>query len=229
MTSFVKNIGQTKGAIVALGYWPTKNHVSIIGTGFAISEDGKIATCAHVYNQVPKEAAVNFKALVLTKIDNGIDNYNWVPLKLLKKDDQKDVAILQLESIKDTLIKPLEIGDSEQAEVGQEVYFMGFPYATELFNEGYGLTLHVAKTIISNIKRDGIDPKHPKNWLFVDTINNPGNSGAPLIDIESNKVIGFMAIAFRMKSHVQKDLDIREPMHIGGAKPINFLKDLINT
>ena len=68
-----------------------------------------------------------------------------------------------------------------------------------------------------------------KNWFLVDSISNPGNSGCPLVDIENNKVVGIMSLAFRTKSQVPKynDLDIREPMHIAAAKPINLAKKLL--
>ena len=132
-----------------------------------------------------------------------------------------------MEEYQNTLLKKVELGDSEKVEIGQEVYFIGFPYAAQLINEGFGITLVVNKGIISNIKRDGIDPDHPRNWLIVDAISNPGNSGCPLIDIESNKVIGVMTIAFRTKSQTQPNLDIRESMHIAGARPINLAKNLL--
>ena len=73
-----------------------------------------------------------------------------------------------------------------------------------------------------------MDPNQKRNWLIVDAISNPGNSGCPLISTESNKVIGVMTIAFRTQSRVIKELDIREPMHIAGAKPINLAKPLLD-
>ena len=104
---------------------------------------------------------------------------------------------------------------------------MGFPYAANLINEGFGITLIVNKAIISNIKRDGKDPAHKRNFLVLDAISNPGNSGCPVIDIKSNKVIGVMVISWRIRSKEVKNLDIREPMHICAAKPINLAKGLL--
>ena len=113
------------------------------------------------------------------------------------------------------------------SDINEDVYFIGFPYAAQLINDGFGVTLVVNKSIISNIKRDGIDPQHPRNWFIIDAISNPGNSGCPLINIETNEVIGVMSISFRTPSQVIKELDIREPMHIAGAKPINLVKELL--
>ncbi|MBX4186883.1 MAG: serine protease [Candidatus Doudnabacteria bacterium] len=225
-------VKEVRKSIVAIGYTTTvPDQIIITGSGFAVSDDGRILTCAHVYNQTPKEFIVNLKALV--RIEEKIpdlEKYEWIPVKLIAKDDLKDAAVLQLERFKDTLIKSLDLGDSDGADVGQDVYFMGFPYAAQLINEGFGITVTLSKAVIGNIKRNGQDLKQPRVWILVDTINNPGNSGAPLIDLETNKVIGFMAIAFRTPSRLEKykDLEIREPMHIGAARPINLIKELIN-
>ena len=143
-----------------------------------------------------------------------------------KYDSKNDLAVFEFVE-KPPVINELELGDSETIEVGQDVYFIGFPYASQLINDGFGITLVTNKGIVSNIKRDGVDEKHPRNWFIIDAISNPGNSGCPVIDVETSKVIGVMSISFRTKSQVQPNLDIREPMHIAGAKPINLAKKLL--
>lgn len=223
-----KNIREIKSSIVAIGFNPNPQQITIMGSGFCVSNDGKILTAAHLYNKLNDEQIKNLKANVMVKqLDKELEQYKWIPISLINRDDKNDVALFQLEDYKDTLLKEIELGDSEKVEIGQEVYFIGFPYAAQLINEGLGITLVVNKGIISNIKRDGINLNHPRNLLIIDAISNPGNSGCPLVDLESNKVIGVMSIAFRTKSQVQPNLDIREPMHIAGAKPINLAKDLL--
>ncbi len=224
-SNLTKKIKEVKNSIVAIGFNPNPQQITIIGSGFAISDDGRILSAAHLYNQLKSEQINNLKANVMVKeIENNLERYKWMPIKLISKDDKNDIAILQLEEYKGTLLKKLDLGDSEKVEIGQEVYFIGFPYAAQLMNEGFGVTLVVNKGIISNIKRDGVDPSHKRNWLIVDAISNPGNSGCPLINTETNRVIGVMTIAFRTKSKTVQNLDIREPMHIAGAKPINLTK-----
>lgn len=222
------NIKKIKSSIVAIGFNPNPQQITIIGSGFAVSDDGKILSATHLCNQLNSEQISNLKAnVMIERIGNDSYRYKWIPVKLVNKDDKNDVAIFQLEEYKETLLKKLDLGDSEKVEIGQDVYFIGFPYAAQLMNEGFGVTLVINKGIISNIKRDGVDPAHKRNWLIVDAISNPGNSGCPLIDTKSNKVIGVMTIAFRTKSQTVQNLDIREPMHIAGAKPINLAKDLL--
>jgi len=224
----VKNIKKVRPAIIAIGFKPSPDKITIIGSGFAVSDDGKILSAAHLYRQVKPEYGSNLMGMAMTKQEpDGLEHYKWLPLKLIKKEDKTDAALFQIEGYENTLLKKLDLGDSENVEVGDEVYFIGFPYAAVLINEGFGITLVVNKGIISNIKRDGIDPAHKRNWFIVDAISNPGNSGCPLINLKINRVIGIMAITWRKKSKTHQDLDIREPMHIAGARPINLAKDLL--
>ena len=223
-------IKSIRASIVAIGFSPEAGKINITGSGFCISADGKILSAAHIYNQIAPQCQTDLMAMVMVKQDeNGLEHYAWLPLNLIKKEDKDDLAVFQIPDYAKTLIKPIKIGDSETAEAGQDVYFIGFPYAAQLIKDGMGITLVASKGIISNVKQDGADPTHPKNWIIVDAISNPGNSGCPLLDLETNKVIGIMTIAFRTKSQLEKynDLDIREPMNIAGAKPINLAEKLL--
>lgn len=218
-------IKKVRQSIIAIGFRPNPNQVTIIGSGFCISDDGKILSAAHLYNQLKPENISSLIGMAMTKQEeNGLEHYKWLPLKFISKEDEDDVALFQMENYLETLLEKLELGDSEKVEVGDDVYFIGFPYAAQLINDGFGITLIINKGIVSNIK---IDPTFKRNGFIVDAISNPGNSGCPLIDLETNKVIGVMAIAFRTKSQTNPELDIREPMHICAAKPINLAKSLL--
>jgi len=226
MTKYLVNkIKQVRQSIVAIGFKPNPQQVTIIGSGFAVSNNGKILSSAHLCNQLKPEQERTLMGMTMTKQEsNGLEHYTWLSIKLLKKDDNSDIALFQIENYNNTLLKPLELDDSEKVEIGEEVYFIGFPYAAQLINDGFGITLIVNKGIVSNIKRDGANPDHPRNFFVIDAISNPGNSGCPLIRLKTNKVIGVMAISFRTKSKTLENLDIREPMHICAAKPINLVK-----
>lgn len=226
--SLIDKIKKTRVSVVAIGFNPDPEHITIIGSGSVVSDDGKILTAAHLYNQLNNEQRENLKASVMVvEEQDNLEQYRWIPIKFINKIDIDDLALFQLEDCKNTLIKKLEFNDSEKVCVGQDAYFIGFPYAAQLMNDGFGLTLVVNKTIISNIKRDKAGPNHKRIWFILDAISNPGNSGCPLIDIKTNKIIGVMTISFSIKSQTQPNLDIRDPMHIAGAKPINLAKFLL--
>ncbi len=228
MTTLKEYIKETRKSIIAIGFKPNPKQITIIGSGFSISDDGKILSAAHVYNQIKQEHIPNMVGMALIKEGSkGLNRYGWFPLELIKKKDKDDVAVFQLKNYENTLITKLDLGDSEKIDVGEDVYFIGFPYAAQLIKDGFGITLVANKGIVSNVKRDGVDSEHKKNWFIVDAISNPGNSGCPLIKTDNNKVVGIMSISFRIKSKTVQDLDIREPMHICAAKPINLTKDLL--
>lgn len=229
--SLKDKIKYVRSSIVAIGFQPDPERITIIGSGFSIGE-GRIMTAAHLYNHLEEGPKEGLKANVMVEQGaNDDEKYKWMDIQLVSKDDKHDVAILQFKDSESELLEvleknELELGDSDKIEVGQDTYFIGFPYAAALMNEGFGVTLVVNKGTISNVKRDGTDPTRAKNWFIVDAISNPGNSGCPLIDIETNQVIGVMTVAFRTKSKTFENLDIREPMHIAGARPINSVKYL---
>ncbi len=228
MEKLTNKIKAIRSSIIAIGFKPNQNQVNIIGSGFCVEKKGVILSAAHLYNQVPEEYKNQILGMAMTKQEtNGLEHYKWSPLKFKTKDDDSDCALFEYKDYHDTLLNPLHLGNSDEVEVGDDVYFIGFPYAGQLINEGYGITLIVNRTIMSNIKLDGVIPNYPRNWFIVDAISNPGNSGCPLIDLENNKVIGIMTISFRIRSKVNPQLDIREPMHIAGAKPINLAKKLL--
>lgn len=228
MKDLPKKIKQAKQAIVAIGLDLGENKMNILGSGF-ISE-GKIITCAHLFNNLSPEQKQNIKANVLTEaLDKDLEKYQWLAIREFKKEEKDDIAVFEFSETppKDLSSIGLTLADSESVEVGQGVYFIGFPYAAQLINDGFGITLVVNQGIVSNIKRDGMNPERKRNWLIVDAISNPGNSGCPVIDLETSEVIGVMSISFRTKSQTNPELDIREPMHIAGAKPINLVKELL--
>ncbi len=223
MKDLQQKIKDVRASIVAIGFHPNPDQITILGTGFFA--EGKIITVAHLLNNLTLEQINGLKANVMFGQNGDLEKYQWMPIALFKKDDKNDLAVFEIVQ-KPVNIKDLILSDSEKVEVGQDIYFIGFPYAAQLINDGFGITLVVNKGIVSNIKRDGAEP-HPRNWFIVDAISNPGNSGCPLIDLETNEVIGVMSISFRTASQTVKDLDIREPMHIAGAKPINLVKELL--
>lgn len=226
--NLTEKIKKIRSSIVAIGFNPNPQQITIIGSGFCISDDGKILSCAHLFNPLNDDQKKNLKAFVMAEErSKELEAYKWLPIELINKDDKNDLAVFQSQGYKDSLLKKVNLGDSEKVEVGQDVYFIGFPYAAQLINDGFGVTLITNKALVSNVKRDGVNPNHERNWFILDAISNPGNSGCPLFDLKSNNVIGVMNITFRIGSRVQTNLDIREPMHICAAKPINLAADLL--
>ena len=224
LLSKIKNI---KYSVVAIGLLLPPDKVNIIGSGFSVDSDGTILSVAHLFKDISKTDEKNLVAFVIEKEEGNLNRYKWVHLDIISKDVEGDAAVLKIKSTDGIILKPLLFGDVDKVGEGQEVYFTGFPYAADLINEGFGVSRITNKGIISAVKYKSL-ASQPLDWFIVDAISNPGNSGCPLIDVETNKVIGIMSISFRIKSKTNKELDIREPMHIAGAKPITYAKDLFD-
>src|SRR3989344_2743820 len=157
-----------KSSIVAIGFNPTADRITILGSGFI--SGGKIITCAHLLNNLSEEQIKSLKANVMVEqVGSDMERYQWMPIKLFKKDIKNDLAVFEFEQAPEN-IKNVSLRDSEDVEVGQDVYFIGFPYAAQLMNDGFGVTLVVNKGMIRNIKRDGTDPEKKRNWFIIDAI-----------------------------------------------------------
>ena len=85
-----------------------------------------------------------------------------------------------IKSFKNVTYKTLEFLPSKHVKIGDEVCFFGYPFGKE------NLSLH--KGIISSI--------YKKNGVIVYQIDgniNNGNSGGPLIDVKTGKIIGIIS------------------------------------
>ena len=162
MQNLKEKIKEVKKSIVAIGFNPSPDKITILGSGFV--SDGKIITCAHLSNNLTDEQKNQLKVNVLTEeVGKDLERYQWTPIKLFKENKKDDLAVYEFSGTKPENIPNLTLADSENIEIGEDVYFIGFPYAAQLINDGFGITLVVNKGIVSNIKRDGADPDKKRN------------------------------------------------------------------
>ncbi len=215
---------------VAIPQENNQSKVSIKGTGFIISADGKFITCAHVYKQIPD----NEKQYLGVSIpgETNEKNLTWYvkyKVELLDIDEENDIALMKIISDRtnfkfidnDELEKKLEL-----VKEGNESIFIGFPLATDLLNIGFGITMTTNRCIISSVKRRGTDGS--LHFFLIDTHTNNGSSGSPLFSVESGKIIGVVAgkITTRIPAPDGKIIDI--PANIGLCRPIIYAIALVN-
>ncbi|MCA1030370.1 S1C family serine protease [Bacillus timonensis] len=138
-----------------------------IGSGFLYNEKGDIITNAHV---VSGHSYVKIR----TSKSKGYSG------RVIGISDEIDIAVIRVEGLKD--VSPADLVEYDLSEVGDEVIALGSPL-------GFQNTVTVG--IISGIGREFDIP--PYNYEDVYQISAPisqGNSGGPLIDKRSGKVIG---------------------------------------
>ena len=174
-----------------------------IGTGFVIAEDGLILTNKHVVSAPGKYFVI---------LKNG-ETENKFEVKQIHRDPFNDLAILKIDPTTGLGLKPLELGDSSNLQVGQKVIAIG--------NALGRLTNTVTTGIISGLGR-GISPIDPstgisenlRDVIQTDAAINPGNSGGPLLNVAS-QVVGI-------------NTAVSGAENIGFAIPVNVAKELIS-
>ncbi len=142
-----------------------------LGSGFIISEDGYIVTNYHVVN-----GAQEIEVMLAND-----ENKNY-PAKVIGVDQKTDLALLKIDLPQK--LSYLEFGDSEAARVASSVIAVGNPF---------GLGGTVTSGIIS-AKARYITGETFDNYIQTDAAINSGNSGGPLCDGTSGKVLGVNSV-----------------------------------
>jgi S1-C subfamily serine protease len=150
------------------------------GSGFVISQDGEIATNAHVVTDAAggggggpiheaKEVYVQFA------------DRNQVAADIVGFDPHADVALLKVDP--DGLdLYPLQMATNEEVKVGQPVAAIGSP-----FGEDRSLSVGVISATDRSI--ESLTDFRIEGAIQTDASINPGNSGGPLLDADG-RVIG---------------------------------------
>jgi putative serine protease PepD len=146
------------------------------GSGFVIDQEGRIVTNNHVI----AEAANGSRMRVI--FPDG-RSYGAV---MVGRSPSYDLAVIKVSGA--TSLIPVELGDSDQVQIGEPVIAVGSPL---------GLPGTVTQGIISARNRpvmvsEGADADSPTAYISAiqtDAPINPGNSGGPLVDAGA-RVIG---------------------------------------
>lgn len=169
-----------------------------IGTGFIVSTDGLIVTNKHV---------VSVTGATYQVITSDNQTYD---AKEISKDPSNDIAIIKIDA---QGLKPIEMGDSTNLQVGQFVIAIGTALGQFRDTLTTGVISGLGRGITAGSVFEGY-VEQLDNVIQTDAAINPGNSGGPLLN-SSGKVIG---INVAVASGAQ---------NIGFAIPVNTVKDAI--
>jgi 2-alkenal reductase len=149
------------------------------GSGFVVSEDGEIVTNAHVVTDA--EASGGGDINEADEVYVEFVDRNKVAADVVGFDPFVDVALLKVDPEGLDLV-PVELGSSDETQVGQPVAAIGSP-----FGEEQSLSVGVISAtdrVIESLTDFRID-----GAIQTDASINPGNSGGPLLDAEG-RVLG---------------------------------------
>jgi Do/DeqQ family serine protease len=142
-----------------------------LGSGVILDAHGLIVTNRHVIQAAEEITVV-------------LSDRREFEAKLLISDEHADLAVLKIDA-HDESLPVLELGDSDQIEVGDLVLAIGNPF-------GVGQT--VTSGIVSALARTGIG-SDVSSFIQTDAAINPGNSGGALVDL-SGKLVGINTAIF---------------------------------
>lgn len=218
-----------KRSVVGIGTFERTRSPSIIftGTGFVVGDGLDVITNAHVVPATPTDGKIVQLGIVLP---DG-EGVRFRPAELVTRDTEHDLAHLRLSG---TPLPALELGDSDKVEEGQELALTGFPLAMALGLHAatHRATLAAITPIVRpSIGARSLDPRQiaalqrtPFNIFQLDGTAYPGNSGSPVYDPATGKVLGVINAVF-VKG--LKETAITAPSGITYAVPSNHVRDLL--
>lgn len=176
----------------------TSDGVSL-GSGFVISADGYILTCAHV---------VEGAAEILVRLADR----RQYRARLVGADKPSDVALLKIDAGN---LRPVTIGDPAGLRVGDWVLAIGAPFGFE----------SSATSGIVSAKGRSLPNENYVSFLQTNVAINPGSSGGPLFNLRG-EVVGmnsqiysrtgaFMGVSFAISIDIA--MRIAEQMKSGGT------------
>lgn len=169
------------------------------GTGFLVTDDGHIATCAHVV-----EGAVR------VRVDYGGKAYE---ARLVALDGERDLCLLQIATGSPTPF--LRLAESTATELGQKCFTVGFPQTSIL-----GFSLKFTEGSVSSHRGIGDDPSK----FQVSAPVQPGNSGGALVS-ESGLVLGVIQSKLNAAAVAAVTGDI--PQNVNYAVKSDELRELM--
>lgn len=154
------------------------------GTGFGISRNGYIATCAHVI-----EGAKRIEVIIGEKAYRA---------RVIVQDDDLDLAIIRIDR-DDLAVLPM--GDSDKVQLSEHIRAFGFPLSSLL---GTGI-----KSASGEVSGRTKHARHGEQ-IQVDAPINPGNSGGPVLN-DFGQVIGVASM--KLDSRVASSVGMAVPVN----------------
>lgn len=180
-----------------------------LGSGFIISEDGYVLTNAHVVRGADE-------------VTVRMSDQKEFQAELIGEDERTDIALLKIDA---EGLPTVEMGDSDEVQVGEWVLAIGAPF---------GLDHSATHGIVSAIGRD-LPNENYVPFIQTDAPVNPGNSGGPLINADGevigvNSQIytssgGYMGISFAIPMNVA--MNVADQLRESGSVSRGYLGVII--
>lgn len=198
------------------------------GTGFVVGDGDLIATNFHVLPPAGETEGGAVMAVLTSRSEGSVRRATVVAT-----DRAHDLALLRLEG---TPLKPLPLDEPGQAREGQSVALMGFPIGGTL---GFapvthrGIVASITTAALPAATSQSLDPRavlrlREGNYevLQLDATAYPGNSGGPVVDADTGRVVGIVNMVLVKAG---RESALTNPTGISYAVPVRHLHELIKS
>ncbi len=198
------------------------------GSGFAVGDGTLVATNFHV---LPAGAETGSGPRMAVMTARNANEGQGRLARVVATDRFHDLALLQLEG---PGLRPLALAEAGAAREGQGIVLMGFPIGGAL---GFSVVTHrgivasITTAALPAATASQLDPRsltklREGNFelLQLDATAYPGNSGGPLLDAETGRVLGVVNMVLVKGS---RESALSSPTGITYAVPVAYLHELL--
>ncbi len=225
---FPSVVAAVRPSIVAIGsyYFKDTPTVQYVGTGFVVDDGLTVVTNAHVVQSLYKSNRIP-QMRVFFPDDQPVAGRR---AKIIGQDKFHDVAVLRIEG---QPAPPLVLDSQREPVQGQSVGVLGYPIGLRLGlvpAAHRGVVAAVVPAVLPLPSGTKMTPEladalaRPYNLYQLDLVVYPGNSGSPLFDAHTGRVVGIInkTLATRTREHL-----LDKPSGISYAVPTRWIEELL--
>ena len=231
----VSVIAAAKSSVLPVGTFSATDspRFGFRGTGFVVGDGSFVATNFHVLPTAGETEGGPALVVLVTRPGEGPSGQvgQLRRARVVATDRAHDLALLKIEG---TPLKPLMLDEAGAAREGQSITLMGFPIGGTL---GFAAVSH--RGIIASITTAALpaataqqlDPRalvrlREGNYevLQLDATAYPGNSGGPVLDVDSGRVVGIVNMVLVKAG---RESALSSPTGISYAIPVRHLHELL--
>lgn len=203
------------------------DRVAYLATGFVVGNGRQIVTNAHV---IPPELDVGHNQSLAIFAGHGANAMVHMAREI-RRDEDHDLVLLEIQG---PAMPALQLGNSESVREGQKIAFTGFPLGMVL-----GLYPVTHRGIVSAIAPMAQPPANSSGLnaamirrmrgqfsaFQLDATAYPGNSGSPVFELGSGRVIGVINSVLVKET---REAMLAHPSGIAYAIPAKYIVPLLD-
>lgn len=229
--SLVDLVKASKPSVVAVGVYNATSapRFTFRGSGFAVGDGTLVVTNAHV---LPDPEDKTFGNQLRVRVVVGPTAPDERVATALRVDRSRDVALLRIEGAP---LPTLPLAGPEVVAEGTPIALMGFPIGGQLGMipvTHRGLLSSVANVVMPTpsarqLNERAVMQLREGSFLLyqLDATAYPGNSGGPVFDAQSGRVIAVMSMVLAKGS---REVAMSSPSGIAYAIPVRHVLELLD-